>query len=152
MYARVEEGVLALNNATLALTLPDTTTSAGPGAGALTVAESAVLSSAGASSVLGDVDNAGGIRLSGQHAGGNGVFTGDRLTIAGNYTGRDNASLVLDTHLGDDSSPTDKFVIQGNAEGSTSVIVNNAGGAGALTHSGISIIEVGGRHLTMHFC
>ncbi|AMO83381.1 autotransporter outer membrane beta-barrel domain-containing protein [Obesumbacterium proteus] len=65
------------------------------------------------------------------------------LTITGNYHG-DGGLLVMNTQLGDDSSPTDKLVIAGDTTGSTYVAVNNAGGIGALTTNGIKLIEVQG--------
>jgi autotransporter family porin len=45
---------------------------------------------------------------------------GDILTIQGDYVGN-NGYLFLDTVLGNDSSPTDKLVITGEATGTTSV-------------------------------
>ncbi|WP_186277497.1 autotransporter outer membrane beta-barrel domain-containing protein [Hafnia alvei] len=65
------------------------------------------------------------------------------LTVTGNYHG-DGGLLVMNTQLGDDSSPTDKLVVTGDTTGSTYVAVNNAGGIGALTTNGIKIIEVQG--------
>ena len=65
------------------------------------------------------------------------------LTVTGNYHG-DGGLLVMNTQLGDDSSPTDKLVIAGDTTGSTYVAVNNAGGMGALTTNGIKLIEVQG--------
>lgn len=69
--------------------------------------------------------------------------TTDTLTINGDYVGN-NGQLVLDTVLGDDSSPTDKLVINGQASGTTFVAVNNAGGSGAQTIDGIQIITTQG--------
>ena len=69
---------------------------------------------------------------------------GQTLTINGNYTGVASSSLALNTVLGDDSSVTDKLVITGDSAGTTSVSVNNAGGAGAQTVEGIELIHVGG--------
>jgi autotransporter family porin len=54
---------------------------------------------------------------------------GDILTIQGDYVGN-NGYLFLDTVLGNDSSPTDKLVITGEATGTTKVTVTNKGGAG----------------------
>lgn len=65
------------------------------------------------------------------------------LEIQGDYTGN-NAKLVLNTALGNDTSPTDKLVIGGNASGVTYVSVNIKGGRGADTIEGIEIISVGG--------
>lgn len=69
--------------------------------------------------------------------------TGDTTTIDGNYVG-DGGTVELDTKLGDDSSPTDKLVITGNATGSTTLAINNVGGLGAQTKDGIETVVVGG--------
>lgn len=86
---------------------------------------------------LASVFNAGRIDLTN---GGSG--TSDTLTIKGNYTGQ-NGLLFVDTVLGADASPSDKLVIDtGNASGSTGIVVNNVGGAGASTVSdGIMVVE-----------
>ncbi|WP_438442958.1 autotransporter outer membrane beta-barrel domain-containing protein [Kluyvera georgiana] len=63
------------------------------------------------------------------------------LTLDGNYTGGNNASLIIGTVLGNDSSKTDKLVISGAATGKTVVSVVNEGGLGAQTNEGILIIE-----------
>ncbi|MGK3600094.1 autotransporter outer membrane beta-barrel domain-containing protein, partial [Escherichia coli] len=68
---------------------------------------------------------------------------GDILTIQGDYVGN-NGYLFLDTVLGNDSSPTDKLVITGEATGTTKVTVTNKGGAGAKTLNGIEVISTGG--------
>ncbi|MGI3089802.1 MULTISPECIES: autotransporter outer membrane beta-barrel domain-containing protein, partial [Yersinia pseudotuberculosis complex] len=48
------------------------------------------------------------------------------------------------TVLGDDDSATDRLVINGDATGTTSVRVNNAGGLGDKTLNGINLITVDG--------
>lgn len=53
-------------------------------------------------------------------------------------------TLLFNTHLGDDSSATDKLVINGDANGQANVRVLNAGGAGAKTDRGIELIDIGG--------
>ncbi|MFB2567056.1 autotransporter outer membrane beta-barrel domain-containing protein [Rhizobium sp. IMFF44] len=60
-----------------------------------------------------------------------------------NYTGN-NGTLLLNTALGADASPTDQLVITGNTAGASAIKVTNVGGAGAQTVEGIKIIEVGG--------
>ncbi|WP_350412925.1 autotransporter outer membrane beta-barrel domain-containing protein [Citrobacter sedlakii] len=65
------------------------------------------------------------------------------LTVNGDYTGV-NGNLVMNTQLGDDTSATDKLVVQGNTSGNTNVTVLNAGGAGGLTTDGIELISVAG--------
>ncbi|EDC1110513.1 autotransporter outer membrane beta-barrel domain-containing protein [Salmonella enterica subsp. enterica serovar Senftenberg] len=66
------------------------------------------------------------------------------LTIAGNYTGND-GHLYLNTQLGDDSSPTDKLIVTGDTAGSTTLHITNVNGLGAQTVKGIEVIEVGGQ-------
>ncbi|QEN86049.1 autotransporter outer membrane beta-barrel domain-containing protein [Labrys sp. KNU-23] len=68
---------------------------------------------------------------------------GDTTTIDGNYVG-DGGTVEIDTELGDDSSKTDKLVINGDATGSTKLTVHNVGGLGAQTTDGIKVIQVGG--------
>ncbi|WP_445514255.1 autotransporter family protein [Stenotrophomonas sp. 3(2025)] len=53
-------------------------------------------------------------------------------------------TLLFNTQLGDDSSATDKLVINGDANGQANVRVLNAGGAGAKTDRGIELIDIGG--------
>ncbi|EDQ3451408.1 autotransporter outer membrane beta-barrel domain-containing protein [Salmonella enterica subsp. enterica serovar Larochelle] len=66
------------------------------------------------------------------------------LTIAGNYTGND-GHIYLNTQLGDDSSPTDKLIVTGDTAGSTTLHITNVNGLGAQTVNGIEVIEVGGQ-------
>ncbi|EIR03608.1 autotransporter outer membrane beta-barrel domain-containing protein, partial [Yersinia pestis] len=117
--------------------------------GALTLAEGGALSSLGDSVLSGNLISAGGILLSNTYTGGNGAATDDRLTVTGTYLGENNGSgegawLALDTVLGDDDSATDRLVINGDATGTTSVRVNNAGGLGDKTLNGINLITVDG--------
>ncbi len=65
------------------------------------------------------------------------------LTVTGNYTGN-NGTLVLNSVLGDDSSLTDKLVVNGDTAGHTNVAINNLGGQGAQTIQGIEIVQVDG--------
>ncbi len=59
------------------------------------------------------------------------------------FTGN-GGTLLFNTHLGDDTSLTDKLVINGDANGQANVRVLNAGGAGAKTDRGIELIDIGG--------
>lgn len=68
---------------------------------------------------------------------------GNTLNVKGDYNGS-NGVLVFNTALGSDHSLSDKLVICGNAMGTTSVVVNNAGGTGAHTIDGIELIQVNG--------
>lgn len=82
------------------------------------------------------VDNAGLIDLS---SGGDGA---GRLTINGNYIGN-NGRLKLNSVLGGDGAASDRLVVnQGSISGTTTLLVNNLGGAGALTSAnGIQVVE-----------
>ncbi|QHB34417.1 autotransporter outer membrane beta-barrel domain-containing protein [Yersinia canariae] len=72
------------------------------------------------------------------------------LTVNGNLTG--NSTLTFNAQLGDDSSPTDKLHVIGDAQGSHAVQVINQGGLGALTTgNGINLITVDGDSSTGHF-
>ncbi|HDL6962652.1 TPA: autotransporter outer membrane beta-barrel domain-containing protein [Yersinia enterocolitica] len=66
------------------------------------------------------------------------------LTVTGDYQGN-NGLLSLNTRLGDDSSLSDKLVVEGNTAGTTRVQVNNAGGSGAQTLNGIEVVQVKGQ-------
>jgi len=63
------------------------------------------------------------------------------LTVR-NYSG--DGVIALNTYLGDDSSPSDKLVVDGgSASGASQLRIKNAGGPGALTTaSGIQVVEV----------
>ncbi|SUP85818.1 autotransporter protein [Yersinia pseudotuberculosis] len=167
LSANIAGGILVLDNATLGLT-PTAGALTGPAVnrlsaadiaadptrvatetGALTLAEGGALSSLGDSVLSGNLISAGGILLSNHYTGGNGTATDDRLTVTGTYLGENNGSgegawLTLDTVLGDDDSATDRLVINGDATGTTSVRVNNAGGLGDKTLNGINLITVDG--------
>ncbi len=75
------------------------------------------------------------------------VFTngvpGTVLTVSNNYTGN-NGLVELNTVLGDDSSVTDRVVINGNTAGASKVKINNMGGVGDQTTNGIEVITVNG--------
>jgi outer membrane autotransporter protein len=86
------------------------------------------------------LNNAGIIDL-----GGGNSRTSDTLTVQGNYAAN-GGQLWLQTVLGDDSSPSDKLVVNDGAiTGSTSITVNNLGGLGALTQqNGIQVVQAQG--------
>ncbi|MFC7286824.1 autotransporter outer membrane beta-barrel domain-containing protein [Herminiimonas glaciei] len=65
------------------------------------------------------------------------------LTVSGNYSGN-GGKIILNAVLGGDDSATDKLKIQGDTAGTTAVVINNIGGVGALTGTGIKIIDVAG--------
>ncbi|MEJ5030354.1 IPTL-CTERM sorting domain-containing protein [Comamonas sp. MYb69] len=70
--------------------------------------------------------------------------TSSVLTVAQNYTGN-GGEIVMNTALGDSSSPTEKLVVQGDTSGSTTLNISNLGGTGAQTSgNGILVVQVDG--------
>lgn len=86
------------------------------------------------------LNNAGVIDL----ASGN-TRTNDTLTVQGNYAGN-GGQLLLQSVVGDDSSPSDKLVVNdGTLTGSTVISVTNLGGVGGLTlQNGIQLVQAQG--------
>jgi len=68
---------------------------------------------------------------------------GETFTIVGNYVGQPGGSLRLQTVLGNDSSASDRLVIErGAATGFTPVHVSNVGGSGGSTVAdGIMVVQ-----------
>lgn len=64
------------------------------------------------------------------------------LTVNNNLSG--NGYIGLHTRLGDDSSPSDRLNVKGDATGNFTVGITNQGGRGAETHMGIPVINVAG--------
>ncbi|MGU7783382.1 autotransporter family protein [Burkholderia sp. PU8-34] len=63
------------------------------------------------------------------------------LVVTGDYAAND-GKLLVHTTLRDDSSPTDRLVIDGgHASGNTGIVVKRTGGEGAQTTVGIPIVE-----------
>jgi outer membrane autotransporter protein len=72
------------------------------------------------------------------------------LTINNNLTG--SGTLTFNTQLGDDSSPTDRLHVIGNASGDHNVVVINQGGLGGLTTgTGINLITIDGNTQSSSF-
>ncbi|NTX81030.1 autotransporter outer membrane beta-barrel domain-containing protein [Serratia proteamaculans] len=71
-------------------------------------------------------------------------MTAGRTLTANNWNGQ-GGTVMLNTVLGDDTSVTDKILVNGNTSGNTFVKVNNAGGGGAYTVQGIRVVEVKGQ-------
>ncbi len=95
-----------------------------------------VLDLGGFDQTIANVANGGRVRLSGA--------PGTTLTIQDEYIGT-GGIVELNTALGDDTSATDLLVVNGDTSGTSSLIVNNVGGAGAQTGAtGIKVIDVGG--------
>lgn len=68
---------------------------------------------------------------------------GDMLTTSGNYSGN-GGTLLLDTVLGGDDPTTDRLVIEGDASGTTGILINPIGGTQGLTTTGIRVVDVRG--------
>ncbi|WP_083254052.1 autotransporter outer membrane beta-barrel domain-containing protein [Pandoraea sp. ISTKB] len=101
------------------------------------VASGATLTGTG--TLTGNLTNAGTVRP------GDGAGNGT-LTVVGNYTGQ-GGKLAIDTVLGDDNSKVAPLTVSGGAIGGTTTLaVNNMGGAGALTTgNGIPMVNaIGG--------
>jgi outer membrane autotransporter protein len=86
------------------------------------------------------LNNAGVIDLSSGN-----TRTSDTLTVQGNYAGS-GGQLRVQSALGDDSSPSDRLVVNdGTLTGTTSITVNNLGGTGAATlQNGIQVVQAQG--------
>ncbi|BCX68464.1 autotransporter outer membrane beta-barrel domain-containing protein [Pseudomonas izuensis] len=86
------------------------------------------------------LNNAGIIDLSSGN-----TRTSDTLTVQGNYTGS-GGQLRVQSVLGDDSSPSDKLVVNnGTLTGTTAISVTNLGGTGAVTlQNGIQVVQAQG--------
>jgi outer membrane autotransporter protein len=89
------------------------------------------------STVSGTITNSGLISFTSPVQG---VF---KTLTTGSYVGNYGA-LNINTVLGDDSSATDKLIVDGAATGTTYVTVTNAGGSGAQTVEGIQVVQVDG--------
>ena len=69
-------------------------------------------------------------------------IVGDRVVVQGPFVGQ-GGSVLLDTVLNSDNSPSDQLLITGSAAGSTQIFVHNVGGSGALTTAdGIKVVEI----------
>lgn len=93
--------------------------------------------SPGVFTVYGSVNNFGVLNLQDGE-------TNDATTITGNYHGNTGSQIRLDTFLGNDSSATDRLIVQGNLTGSSRLLVQNIGGTGAQTTQGILVVQVDG--------
>jgi len=129
--ASVYGGATTVSGGTLAAGVADAfdTTSA------VTVETGGTLGLAGHAQHLATLTNAGTVNF--------GDAPGTTLTVKGDYTGQDGA-IVFNAALGDDTSAADRLVVAGTTSGTTTVQVNNVGGAGAQTTQGIKLIDVQG--------
>ncbi|MDR2875509.1 MAG: autotransporter outer membrane beta-barrel domain-containing protein, partial [Methylobacillus sp.] len=81
---------------------------------------------------------------------GNGIV-GDVARIDGNYIGQ-GGTITLDTTLDTDGSPSDRLVINGNATGTTRIIITNVGGTGdETTGNGIEVVQINGTSTSTAF-
>jgi len=70
------------------------------------------------------------------------AHNGSFNTLTVNQLSGSNSTLVMNTRLGDDSSASDRLVIDGgHASGTTDIIIQNIDGAGARTENGILLVE-----------
>lgn len=67
-----------------------------------------------------------------------------RMNINGDYSGNDGSSFYINTKLGNDSSETDYINVIGSTSGQSNIYINNNGGKGDQTLSGIKIISIAG--------
>lgn len=93
--------------------------------------------SPGVFTVYGNVNNSGMMTMADGAA-------DDVTTITGNYSGVAGSQFAIDTVVGNDSSLTDKLVVNGSTSGTTALRVTNVGGAGAQTIEGIQVVQVDG--------
>lgn len=94
-----------------------------------------LLDLAGFDQTLNSLNNSGTVSLNGA--------PGTVLTVSGDYIGK-GGLLNFNSVLNNDTSATDKLVVNGNTSGTTRVGVTNLGGSGAATLNGIELIEVNG--------
>ncbi|MFV5929859.1 autotransporter outer membrane beta-barrel domain-containing protein [Klebsiella aerogenes] len=99
----------------------------------------ATLRTSSVDTINGNVTNSGKLLLS---AADNSV--GNNFTINGDYTGSAGSQIVMNSQLGEDSSPTDHLSITGSSYGQSGVSIANIGGLGAQTVNGMEIVSVGG--------
>lgn len=102
---------------------------------AFAVSTGATLDLNGMDQTLVSLTNAGNVNF--------GTSTDNILHITGNYTGNI-GMLTINAVLGDDTSKANKIVIDGDTSGTTLLHVNNCGGTGDVTTSGIEVITVSG--------
>ena len=102
---------------------------------AITVAAGGTLDVAGFSQIVAGLTNAGLVSM------GSGTPPGTTLTTP-NYVGQ-NGTIALNTLLGADGSPSDRLVINGGSgTGTSSLLVSNVGGLGAVTAgNGILVVD-----------
>ncbi|MGX1427661.1 outer membrane autotransporter protein [Bradyrhizobium elkanii] len=103
-------------------------------ASAVTAGAGSTIDLNGLNQTVGGFSNAGTLQF--------GTTPGTTLTVAGNYAGS-GGTLLFNTVLGGDGSATDRLVAA-STSGTSTVRIDNAGGAGAQTADGIKLIDVTG--------
>jgi len=86
---------------------------------------------------VGALNNAGVVMLAGARI-------GNTLTVNGNYQGQ-GGSLVINSVLAGDDSPTDRLVVLGDTSGSTALQVHGVPGSAQGTVEGIRVVQVDGQ-------
>nr|WP_313015815.1 autotransporter outer membrane beta-barrel domain-containing protein [Brucella intermedia] len=104
------------------------------------IEKSGTLDLAGLSQNVGPLRNAGTVSLVSKSSN---PTVGAILTVQGDLVSSDGL-VQISSVLNDDTSTTDKIIVNGNTLGASTVRVVNVGGKGALTTEGIEIIAVGG--------
>ncbi|HYG06008.1 MAG TPA: autotransporter outer membrane beta-barrel domain-containing protein [Stenotrophomonas sp.] len=104
--------------------------------------------------IAGPIDNAGTLQAAGSFSVGAlsnsgtvqlaGPRVGNVLTINGNYQGQ-GGTLLINTVLAGDDSPTDRLIVLGNTGGSTGLRVNGIAGGSQGTSEGIRVVQVDGQ-------
>ena len=114
------------------------------GADAFTIEEEGTLAvysdsddGSGFGRIEGSLNNYGALDLSTFDMG-----AGTRFEVTENYIA--GSSLIMDTTLDGDLSPTDMLIVGGDTSGTTDVTFNVLSGAGAVTDTGIQIVDVDG--------
>ncbi|MGO4743557.1 autotransporter outer membrane beta-barrel domain-containing protein [Serratia quinivorans] len=131
--------IIASPDSLISVNLEQTTlTGAAKNATNMTVGDGGVWTVTDNSTVSQSISNAGTLAFSSPASG---QF---KMLTTHNYTGND-GTLIFNTQLGDDKSPTDRLIITGDSAGTSNVKVNKAGGSGAQTIEGIELISVGGK-------
>ena len=106
-------------------------------ASAVTVGSGGTLDANGLAQTVASLGNAGTVNV------GAAGTAGNRLTVAGDYTGN-GGTVRLNTVLGGDDAVTDKLHVGGDVTGTSVLKITNAGGAGEQTVNGIQVVQVDG--------
>ncbi|CBJ79363.1 putative Outer membrane autotransporter [Xenorhabdus bovienii str. Jollieti] len=103
-----------------------------------TIGQRGTLDMGGFNTTIPALNNSGRVVM-----GGDSNAVGSMLTITGDYRSN-NGTVSLSTVLGDDSSKTDRLVVNGKTSGTTHLVIKNVGGKGAKTNEGIKVVDMKG--------